>query len=129
MFSSGKPIVSKVNAPILLLAAYGLMCFAGDWTGMQRLYTAILLSPLAVLGLWLAIVLVEIRVSIGDNYVTAINYWRRDRISFHEILCVERRFIGFDSMVLRSGRKLFYVRGPEDEMLKLLFETPPGELN
>ena len=127
MFSSGKPIVSKVNAPILLLAAYGLS-FVGPLTAMQRLYGAILLSPLAVLGLWLAIVLVEIRVSIGDSYVTAINYRRRERIDFDQILCVERRFIGFDSMILRSGRKLFYVRGPEDEVLKLLFETPVGEL-
>jgi hypothetical protein len=118
---SEKAVAAKVMGPILCLLAY-ILSLTGHLTSMQRLYDAVMLSPLAVVGLWLIIVPVEIRVSLGDNNVTAINYWRRVRIDHAKIVRIERRFIGFDSVILLSGKRLFYVRSSEDDLLRMLFD-------
>jgi hypothetical protein len=123
------PISTKVYAVKLYMP---FMIFVGSTflmmdkpTWSQFMYREVLFAPAILFAAWSLVVPMAVEAEEGVPILTVIGWLSTVQIPFEEIAYLKRGISVFDTLVLRSGRKIVYITDAGNKHLRI---GPPLEV-
>jgi hypothetical protein len=93
----------------------------------QFIASTIILSPIVFLGLWFLLVPVDVDVNTADSSIAVIRWRSLMRVPFTDIDRVKVGISVFDTLWLKSGKKIIYVAHKGNKSLRGQF-SPAGNI-
>jgi hypothetical protein len=98
----------KVTMPLICLA-FCVWMLIDSSTIHLFLNRSILFAPFFAMAVWAIIVPSEIEVNENESFLTVINWWSSIRVPLRDIDYVARRISVFDTLKIKSGKKILYI--------------------
>jgi hypothetical protein len=109
LYVSQQVIAVKFSCPLLLAVNSCFLQFSDFKTFNMFFYRLVIVIPLLAIAAWSIFVPQLVHSDEGTDVLTVVGWRTSEKIAFEDVAYIQRRISVFDSLVLKSGRRILYI--------------------